>query len=483
MARRLTPILRQRRARFRLTWPTLVLPFLAVVLIARGERIRSPFSEREADLALAAQPARAAAPAAERPAAEWNWTPAVVAIAAAPARLLTTGERPMRLFGVLAGALALAMAVVLGERLFATRVGLLAAILLLVLPPGRTFLGSALGPDPFFLLAMLVALTAIRDFDASRRAGWVAGSASGFAIALAGSDAAWLPTFALAWLWANRGIEGRGLVAIGAGTLAGAALATLLAQLVGPGAGGRALEGLLEPQLGPLFRSPAATLRTLLALAPIALLGVAHMPDGWQRNPSLRFLLGWLAIGLFAARTGCSALPAWVAALFLAASLAAWGFSRSGLGPSTGALAASLALAIAFAPTPIERAGAPSIERWAVRETGRFLRRVVPADRRVGAVAGVRRRLSYYGRRPIEHGPGDEASAAVDYAVIDGETFRRESARWRHREESERPSMVAQFGPWIIIRTAGRKAAAGPAGLPGEALPTAPTETGDIPKS
>ncbi|MBU6283290.1 hypothetical protein KGQ64_13685, partial [bacterium] len=144
MRHRLEPIASERRARFRLTLPTILLPFLVVVLLGRGDRIRAPLDEREADLALASQPARwmAAGPLARSSAA---WTPAATALCSIAPLALPSTERNLRLPGVAAGAAATALAVVLGERLWATRVGLLAAGLLLLLPTGRSLLGARVG--------------------------------------------------------------------------------------------------------------------------------------------------------------------------------------------------------------------------------------------------------------------------------------------------------------------------------------------------
>ncbi|MFM8410356.1 MAG: hypothetical protein ACKOCT_08760, partial [Alphaproteobacteria bacterium] len=155
MRHRLEPIASERRARFRLTLPTILLPFLVVVLLGRGDRIRAPLDEREADLALASQPARwmAAGPAA-RP--EIPWTQTTTAISSIAPLALSSSERNLRLPGVVAGAAAVALAVVLGERLYATRVGLLAAGLLLLLPAGPAILGARLAVEPWFLCAMLV---------------------------------------------------------------------------------------------------------------------------------------------------------------------------------------------------------------------------------------------------------------------------------------------------------------------------------------
>ena len=108
MRHRLQPIVSERRSRFRLTLPTILLPFFVLVLLGRGERIRSPLDEREADLALAAQPANWSASATRaRPAS--SWTPTATALASIAPLTLGSAERHLRLPGVFAGAAAAAL--------------------------------------------------------------------------------------------------------------------------------------------------------------------------------------------------------------------------------------------------------------------------------------------------------------------------------------------------------------------------------------
>lgn len=471
MARLLRPVARQRRARFRLTWATILVAFAAVVLLARGDRIRAPFSEREADLALAAQPARIGANLPDGESGEeWPWTPATTFIASLPAQLLTSGERHMRLPGVLAGVAALALGVVLGERLFATRVGLLAASLLLLLPPAASFLGGALGPEPLFLLATIASLAAIRDFDESRRSGWIAGVAAGVAIAVGGSDGLWLPAFALAWLWANQGLTVRSVAAVGTGTALGATAATLVPLLLlgGPVDAAGLADRLAEHQVAGLFADPWATARSLVPFVPLVALGIGQLPVGWKRNASLRFILGWLLFSLAALRFGGSGLPAWVAGVFLAASLVVWGLAHASRRTAATALAATVLLARVLPPAPPPAIASSGLERWAARETGRFVRRTVPAERRVAGVTAVDRRLAFYGRRPVARLESLPGEIAGDYAVLDAARFRA-MVRDRDGRKGDGPRMVAQFGPWAIVRNR----PAEPPGVTGEEVPAA----------
>lgn len=477
--RPLEPIASQRRPRFRLTLPTILLPFLVVVLLGRGDRIRAPLDEGEADLALASQPARwmVAGPAARSTS---PWTPATTALSSIAPLALSSTERNLRLPGVAAGALATGLAVVLGERLYATRVGLLAAALLLLLPAGPPLLGARFAVEPWFLCAMLAALVAIRDLDESRRSARVAGIASGLAIALAGRDGFFLPALALAWLWMRRALDLRAAASVLLPCVAAVLVPTAASALaIGPATTLESLPLRLRARhLAPLPGPPDALLVALLPAAPLALLGVARLPSGWQADGSLRFLLAWSLLALVDLRLGGSALPAWVAALYLVSTFATWGLARVGWATGLAGVALAAALAALLLPRPWPTSFRAPLETWAARETARFVRRTLPPETTVATTAsGVERRLAYYGRREIL--PPAEAGSA-DVVVLGHEEFRaRASSQGRTDADPPspaRPRMIAQFGPWVVARTQGREGSRTPL-LPGlgTTLPRPPT--------
>ncbi|MFM7141590.1 MAG: hypothetical protein ACKO2K_06700 [Alphaproteobacteria bacterium] len=480
MRHRLEPIASERRARFRLTLPTILLPFLVVVLLGRGDRIRAPLDEREADLALASQPARwmAAGPAA-RP--EIPWTPTTTAISSIAPLALSSSERNLRLPGVVAGAAAVALAVVLGERLYATRVGLLAAGLLLLLPAGPAILGARLAVEPWFLCAMLVALVAIRDLDESRRSASVAGLASGVAIALAGSDGLWLPALALAWLWTGRVLDLRAAAAVFVPcAVAALALSATSALAIGPAASlGTLATSLRSRQLAPLSGSPAALLLGFVPLLPLALLGVARLPQAWRSDDSLRFLLAWSLLAVLDLRLGRSGLPAWLAALYLVATLAAWGLASVRWTTAIAGAVLAGVLAATLLPAPWPTSYRVPLESWAARETARFLRRTMSPDTTIATTGhGVDRRLGYYGRREIL---APEEAATADVLVLGQDEFRARTAEpggsGSDANPPSRPRMIAQFGPWVVARVKGHATIRSPSlpGLAGSLPPRAAT--------
>ncbi len=476
MRHRLQPIVSERRRRFRLTLPTILLPFFVLVLLGRGERIRSPLDEREADLALAAQPANWSASATRaRPAS--SWTPTATALASIAPLTLGSAERHLRLPGVFAGAAAAALAVVLGERLYATRVGLFASLLLILLPAAPVLLGDRYGVEPWYLVSMLAGLVAIRDFDESRRAALVAGVACGVAIALVGRDAAWLPALALAWLWLRRSLDARsalGVLVPCAATAAGLSLATELA--LDPSGGLDGLPARLWARhLLARPDAPEGLLRCLVPLGPLVILGLARLPSNWRSDDSFRFLLAWLLLALVDLHRGGSAITPWVGLLFLAATLAAWGIARARWPSALAATALAAALAAMLLPSPWMSRFRTPLDEWAARETARFVRRTIPPETPVGTEApGIGRRLAYYAKRMIL--PPEEIDRA-EIAILGQERFRALAARVASRDEpaatDPHPRMIAQFGPWVVARTRGSRAGA-KGGLPGLAAEPGP---------
>jgi hypothetical protein len=464
MRRRLRPIRGQRRARFRLTWPTIVLPMVAVVVIARGETLRVPLGESEATVAVGAQPGR---PQLERAGTvgEPGAAPiATIAAASVGPRLLSNAEFHLRLPGVLTGAAALGVAVILGERLFATRVGLLSAVLLLVLPAGRSLLGTQLGGEPLYLLAMLVALAAIRDVGEARASALVAGAASGLAIGVGGRDGLWLPALAFLWLRWNRGLNMRSFLAVALSTLA--ALAVVLVAAVSwlgsasSGAVGFSWSTLLTPTLDHVASDAPAFAWSLAPVLPLALLGLGHLPPQWSRSQSVWFVLAWLAIGAANLAATGSSIPVLVSAIYLAAMLSVWGVERARRPLVAMAVAATIAVSIAVSSAPSKAHQDLTLDRWAVREAGRFLWRTVPLERRIAASEAARGRISYYSRRPVAPLPEDGSFADADYVIVTEDEFRSALRDARAAgidgggEDGARLRMIAEFGPWVIARVA-----------------------------
>ena len=467
MKRRLRPIPTQKRARFRVPLVALVVPVLAFAILARGDAIRAPLGEREAALAIASQPQRghlSMIPPAER---GGSWTALTLALTSMGPRLLSTDEFHLRLPGVLAGSAALGAAVVLGQRLFAGRIGFAAAVLLVALPATRPLLGGQLGADPFFLFTMLIALAAMRDMSRVRVAATYAGVAIGASLALGGGDAVWLLAVAIAWLRFNQGLNRRSFLAVVGTAILTAGLAALCGQLWLMRGSTSALafpfRG-MRPQLSDAL-VPVNLGRSLLPLAPLAVLGIAVLPPGWSQNRSLRFTGLWLLFSLTSAALGGSFAPAYVAVLFFTAMLAVWGLERARRLASAAAVAAAAAAAVAVFGLPSSTMSDAALESWAVRETGRFVWRMIPADRPVAAASGARQRLSYYGRRPVEPlDPAAAAASSADYLVLPELAFRGLlGAQGRGAARSAAPrdgslKMIAQFGPWVVARVHGQVA-------------------------
>ncbi len=513
MKRRLRPLRTQRRVRFRLTLPTLLLPVLALVLLGRSDVLRRPFGEREAAFAMAAQPQRLPSLGAPERLPAGGPSGATLAAVGAAARLLSSSELHLRLPGLLAGIAALGAAIVLGERLFATRIGLLAALLLLGLPASSSWLGTDLSCEPFYLLAMLVALAAIRDTGDSKASAVWAGIGGGAAIAVGGADGAWLPAMALVWLWSNHGLTRRSLATVVSSTALTALAVTAASHAWLVRAAGRAPAigwHTLAPQLAGVAMPGELPLLELLPLLPFGLLGVGSLPAGWAKDPSLRFLLLWLASASVSLLCTASPLPAFVALVFLLAMLAVWGIAnaqpRKTIAAGVAAIAlAALAWQLGRAPGADEEA-----DRWAVREAGRFVWRTVPAERRVAAATRIRQRIAYYSRRAVEPLAAVDRPvdlAGMDYVVLDRDELRilRGSLRAAGRgggapdgssrnatprersvrdgtahgpsaadglpREAPPPQLVAEFGPWAIGRL-------GPAARrPSEKLPAGRTHS------
>jgi len=476
--RRLLQPVRSRR-RLPLTLATLLAPALGLLALVGVDSIRGPLAEREAALAVAIRPPDGAdASLAGLPRPE----PTSIALAGLGPRLFGGSELSLRAAGLAAGAISLGAAVRLGQRLFATRVGVLSAVFLLATPAGRGALGTRLGADPFYLFALLVCLSATRNLARSRRSLAHAGAAAGAALALVGPAALWLPIATGAWLRRLHGLDRRSLARLLVWTAAPAVGATALAALaVGADAPAHLAEMLVRPAPAP-GPSLAEIGWSLPALLPLAALGVWHLPQRWTRSESLRFLFWWAVLSAANAALTGSTLGATLALLFFAAALAAWALDRA---PRRHALVAFALAAIAssWAPGAARPARSHRLEAWAARETGRYLRHVVPRGRDVAAVPTAAGRLTFYGHRPVARlGPSNPDLRSIDYVVLDAAALERLGAAVEehgHRVRTEHASLriLAEFGPWIVARVEGASEASAPA-PPGRASgPAGPAES------
>lgn len=449
--RRLQPV--SVRRGFRITLAALLLPAIGIVLLAQLDPVRRPLAEDEATLAVAIRPVGESTerPPPEVPILEFPSRFAVTLASLGP-KLLGSGELPLRFAGLIAGALALGATVRLGERLFATRVGVIAAALLLAAPEGRALLGTRLSVAPFFLLAMLISLTGIRDLARARRSGVHASIAAGVAIGLVGAAAMWLPVLMLVWLRRLRGLDRHSASVVLGWSTAGLLVAALAAVVVvgwSPilGAGFGSLAVAEELSSGRMALA-------LLPILPLAVVGVMHLPPRWSQSESLRFLAWWFGVALVGtAFTGSLVGPA-LALVFFASALAAWALDRARRSLRWGGALAAMGLLFAVHGT-IDRSEA--LEPWAARETARFVARVLPSEGTIAAADGAARRIAFYSRRDVEPLPSAPDLDAVDYAVVDRRTVEqlggRISADGREvRFATISLRVIAEFGPWLVAR-------------------------------
>ncbi len=459
MRHRLRPV--RPRARTRLTLAALLLPLLAIVVLARVDAARRPLAEREAVLAVDLQRWRAERRHADVAQTVTAWTIPTMALVAGMPRVVGNRELQLRIAGMVAGALALGVLVRLGSRLFAPRVGIVAAVLLLALPSGRLLLGTELASEPFYLLAMLVSLLAMRGMAEARRAALIAGASAGIALAVAGVDAAWLPVLALAWLRVHQGLTLRSASVVLGATLGSAATALAIGWLAyGLGAG---LPPLPSPEHGfgyldaTLLR-PETAGRELLPLLPLVLLGLWTMRSAWWRSVGYRFVLlwvvcagaSWLALG--------SGAGLYVGVLLLAVSIGLLALEHARIVLSVPACGVALGLAFAVWSSTVRQSEGQALDRWAIREAGRFVGRVVDAERNIAASTRAARRFAFYGNRPVEPvATGAQPPAQTDYVILTRDDFQLlrggdDEPRARVEMGKRRPKRIAEFGNWVVAR-------------------------------
>ena len=463
MRRRLVPIRPpHQRTRVRLSLAALLLPFCALVFLARMEPTRRPLDEREAALAIDLQRLRRG-PEAIHSGTYGPWTPATLSVVAATPRLVGNRELQLRLPGILAGAASIGVLALLGRRLFAPRVGIAAALLMLAVPAARQLLGVGLGSEPFFVLATSVALLAVREMTQTRSAAVVASVACGVACAVAGRDALWLPLLALAWLRVHQGLTLRSAGVIVTVTAGVAGLLVLAGWLTfGRQAGQPMLPAGYAPlsYLDPTLIRARVTGVQLLPLVPLVLVGVISMRRAWWRSESFRFLLLWLVFATGSWMLTGTAAGVLMALLMAAAAIALLALEHTRRLIAIPACAVALGIALGMwrsAPQASERM---LLERWAVRETGRFVGRVIDAGRTVAADARAAQRLAYYGNRPIDAlPPGAAPTPEIDYVVVRRDDFHalRERRAASPADATDRGSAahlkrVAEFGGWVVAR-------------------------------
>lgn len=460
MPRALKPIRSRNRARLPVTLATYLLPIAGLFVILNLAPVRSPFVETEAPLALAA---RYAGHPLLTEATPPPITTTSVALASLAPRLVGTTEFEQRVLGLLAGILALALTVRLGQRLFSTRVGVIAAVLLFAGTAGRSILGTELSVQPFYLVAVLVAVAAIRNLAVSRISGIYAGIAIGVAVALVGPRAFWITGLAGIWLWRLRGLNLRSvatvLAVIGFSATGTAAVSAGILMLLRPG------------PIPPLLLTPFTT-RTLidvpllvngllfaLPALPIIALGILNRPRRWLWRGSPRFLGIWLLCSAAEFLFSGYWQSLYVALCFATALPCLWAIENAQRRQALFALSATAAVVVALVLFAPNYEAQRSQERWAARETGRFVRRNVDSAERVVAADPLRSRISYYARRPTLRWHSDTTGAKA-YVVLPRTTITPVASNMalprEIRIEGDRTRILAEIGPYVIGRISDR---------------------------
>lgn len=442
--------------RFRLSLAALTLPAVGLLVLLQAAPLQSPLSESEASLAIAVRyPARELARSHEGGAGA-----TATALMSVGPSLLGTSESRLRAAGVLAGCLSLGLVVRLGERLFSTATGVLAAVILLSTATGRTLLGTEFTVEPFFVVAMLAAVGGIRNLARDRRSAIRSGIAGGTAIALVGASALWIPAMTLVWLRRLYGLTLRSFGVVVSTTAAtAAALAAVSAAVLGV-----SFEGVV-PMVATTALSKEALLSggiELLPVLPPVLLGLWSAPAQQRAQGSPRFLSMWLAFAAATAWWTGAVAALWIAVCMWAAVFATWALGGASRRSVLASLGLSALLAIGLDAGLPEDDASEVHDRWAVRETGKFLRRNLESDSTIAAAPGARGRLAYYATRPIEPLERTEVLDGFDYVVLDravlasAESSRSDRPPPRELEvDGHALRVLAEFGPWVLARVGG----------------------------
>lgn len=452
MALKLRPARPRRRNFLRLSIPVIALPMLGLLVLIQAASLRSPLSEAEAPLAIAVRyPARGLSDAAPT-----KTTAAATAVASVGPAFLGASEFRLRSLGVVVGCAALGLIVWLGERLFSTRAGVLTAVILIATEAGRSLLGTEFGVEPFYLLAMLMALGAIRNLSFDKSSLIRAGIAGGTAIAFVGPTATWIPVMAIAWLRRLRGLTLRSF-AIAVTVTAVAALVVAALSALALGVAPLPIPAGLPPPRDSAVGFALDSLQ-LVPILPLVLLGLWNLPKQWRRQGSPNFLWIWIVLATAYMLAFGAFAPLWVALAMTLAVASSWAIARAPRTHITAAVATCTALGIWFGSFE-SATGEFDVDRWAVRETGKFLRRNLDAESRIGAPDTARGRLAYYATRSIEPLSADSAEIdGLDYVVLD-----RRVVDDRKPTDEERPprhleirgrhlQVVAEFGTWLLAK-------------------------------
>lgn len=425
---------------------------LGLLVLIQAASLRSPLSEAEAPLAIAVRyPTRGLAETAPVRASA-----AATAVASVGPKILGTSEFRLRSLGVVVGCAALGLIVWLGERLFSTRAGVLTAVILIATEAGRSLLGTEFGIEPFYLLAMLMALGAIRNLSVDKRSLIRAGIAGGTAMAFVGPSATWIPAMAVAWLRRLRGLTWQSFAIAILATLGTTCVVALLSALA------LGIAPLPLPNgLPPVRQSALGFARDSLQMIPVlplVLLGLWNIPKYWRQQGSPNFLWIWMVLATAAMLAFGAFAPLWVALAMTLAVVSSWAIARAPRSHITAAVAACTALGIWLGSFE-SATGKFDVDRWAVRETGKFLRRNLDASTVIGAPDTVRGRLSYYATRSIEPLDADSGELdGLDYVVLDRRLIDRDAASSRelpsrHLEvRGHKLQVIAEFGTWMLAR-------------------------------
>ena len=425
------------------------MPLLGLLVLVQAESLRGPLFEAEAPLALAVRHA-------DLPSPEHTSPTAAFAAHIGPT-LVAPNEFGMRSFGVVVGCAALGVLVWLGARLFSVRTGVIAGVILISTPMGRSFLGSQFGVQPFYLLLLLGALSATRNLAIDKRSLTRASILGGLALALIGPAALWIPAMTLAWLRKLRGLTWRtfGL------TMGTNFLVAILVSLVAALLTGTPLTFSIHipPILETLPYSLVAAME-LIPFLPIILLGLRNSPRHWRYHGSPNFLFLWTTLA-GATLLIFGSLPALWVALAMGAGLAtSWALARAEPSYRWAAIGAGLVLGIALGSFTSTN-DRFDIDRWAVREAGKFVRRNLSADAAIAAPEAARARLSYYGSRPVSPlAPSSQELEGLDYVLLSrNETIAtsepEKPAGHPPREMTlygKRLFVIAEFGSWMLAR-------------------------------
>ncbi len=451
MAHQLEPTHVGRPPPLRLTLSSALVPLVGTAMVLALAPVRSPLNEREAAIALG--------PAVE------HASPVAAAYGAALVAAGRQDEFSLRIVGILAGALALAALIRLGNRLFSNRAGVFAALVLPATAAGRSILGGDLGVAPLEALATLAALAAIRSFGTTKRSRWHAAVATGVTAALAGPSGLWLVAMAGAWLWKLRGFNARSflpLVAWSVGLWLG--LEVLAVLIVAPGTPLELAWLMHTTPSGLLPDQIVATALVLVVLLPALALGVRVRPPDWLSRGSPRFLGAWLALAVPVTLLGGSIVPLVLALCLVAGVILSWSLMRarrSSLRPITVVTALGIVL-LNLAPR-LDLGRRADLDRWAVREAARFVRRNLLSTSELRVAPGARDRVHWYARRPLPAlGATGSPVAVADktiYAVLprrsltqDPEALRRPLPR-TVEVGAEPQRVLAEFGPWAVLRS------------------------------